>query len=105
MAKSLVIGLLTHGVALLMWLPYTPKDDPNYTRESFTQATLRVCVWLLVCLVLSYTLHTRPLIRTAHSGRKAYELMWLLHLSTLAMLLFLYGSVPSGEVDTEPFWG
>ncbi len=105
LAKTLCIIAFIVGSTWVLYVPYTPRYDAHYGAESFASASLRASYWLGSCLLASYVLHTRRLVRTTTSGEIAYILMILFHIFMLIVLAVIYFSGPRGEIGIDPFWG
>jgi hypothetical protein len=75
LAKSCFIMGVIVATTWVAYVPYTPGYDAHYSGESFTSASVRAGYWLASCLVLSYLLHTRRLVRTQNQGEIAHILL------------------------------
>lgn len=105
LAKTVVLTFLIYKSARLLYVPYTPMHDPNYTRASFLAATERVCAWIGLCSLFAYVLYTRRLVRTTWSGKLAYRMMIAAHVYFIFFIIDLLISIPPDHYDNEPFFG
>lgn len=99
----LIIGFIV-GTTWLLYVPYTPGYDAHYSGESFASASVRASYWLASCLVLSYVLHTRWLVRTQGNGEIAHLLMMLFYVAMLPVLACICSTTTITQSDGEPFF-
>jgi len=104
LAKSFFLIGFTVATIRVAYIPYTPGYDAHYRGQSFASASVRASALLAGCLLLSYVLHTRRLVRTQPTGAVAYTLMLLFYAFMLLVLAVIYFSGPRGEIGTVPFW-
>jgi hypothetical protein len=105
LAKSFfLIGFIV-ATTWVAYVPYTPGYDAHYSGQSFASASVRASYWLASCLVISYVLHTRRLVRTQNSGEIAHILLMFFYVVMLLVLACIWSTTTIAKSDGEPFFG
>jgi len=99
-----LIGFIV-GTTWIAYVPYLPSQDVHYSGESFARASVRASSWLASCLVLSYVLHTRRLVRTQNNGEIAHILLMFFYVVMLLALACIWSTTTIAQSDGEPLFG
>ena len=110
-AKALAIAVIT------LWPPWKIIDVVAseitstyvYNRSEIINKTFVACLWITICVSISYFLFTKRIIRTTWNEKLAHVLMWTLYICSILYMLILYIDIPSEEFKLtepgEPFFG